>query len=96
MGNIYHIKCFTCTHCGDQLEGKPFYHIDNKPYCEEGYLVSLILNIWIINLITEICHQSMLINHKKIYYISKLLLLYFPYSLCSEINCVTNVYDTNH
>lgn len=41
MGNIYHIKCFTCTHCGDQLEGKPFYHIDNKPYCEEGYLVSM-------------------------------------------------------
>lgn len=41
MGNIYHIQCFTCTHCGDQLEGKPFYHIDNKPYCEEGYLVSM-------------------------------------------------------
>lgn len=41
MGNIYHIKCFTCTHCGDQLEGKPFYHIDSKPYCEEGYLVSI-------------------------------------------------------
>ncbi|CAH1711556.1 lipoma-preferred partner homolog isoform X1 [Aphis gossypii] len=41
MGNIYHIKCFTCTHCGDQLEGKPFYHIDNKPYCEEGYLDTL-------------------------------------------------------
>jgi hypothetical protein len=45
MNNIYHIKCFTCTHCGDQLEGKPFYHIDNKPYCEEGYLVSKMLII---------------------------------------------------
>ncbi|XP_008181864.2 thyroid receptor-interacting protein 6-like [Acyrthosiphon pisum] len=38
MGNVYHIKCFTCTHCGDQLKGKSFYLIDNKPYCEEGYL----------------------------------------------------------
>jgi len=48
MGNIYHIKCFTCTHCGDQLEGKPFYHIDNKPYCEEGYLVSKTFTLCII------------------------------------------------
>lgn len=54
MGNIYHIKCFTCTHCGDQLEGKPFYHIDNKPYCEEGYLVIYFIyfNNIIINNIT--------------------------------------------
>lgn len=52
MGNIYHIKCFTCTHCGDQLEGKPFYHIDNKPYCEEGYLVSIKF-MYIINIIVR-------------------------------------------
>lgn len=35
----------------DQLEGKPFYHIDNKPYCEEGYLVTYFIYYNIINII---------------------------------------------
>lgn len=41
MGNMYHVKCFTCTYCGNKLEGLSFYHVDNKPYCKNDYLVSL-------------------------------------------------------
>lgn len=47
MDNTYHIKCFTCTCCGDQLKGNPFYHINSMPYCEKDYLVSMLHNIYI-------------------------------------------------
>ena len=30
MGRLYHIKCFTCHHCGCQLQGKPYYALDGK------------------------------------------------------------------
>nr|CAD7431153.1 unnamed protein product [Timema monikensis] len=38
MDQVYHISCFTCQHCAIQLQGKPFYALDGKPYCEEDYL----------------------------------------------------------
>lgn len=40
MDQLYHTKCFTCYHCAINLQGKPFYALDGKPYCEEDYLVS--------------------------------------------------------
>ena len=30
MGRLHHIKCFTCHHCGCQLQGKPYYALDGK------------------------------------------------------------------
>lgn len=41
MNKVYHIPCFTCCHCDMPLQGKPFYSLDGKPYCEQGYLVLL-------------------------------------------------------
>ncbi|KAF2879958.1 hypothetical protein ILUMI_26213 [Ignelater luminosus] len=41
MDKIYHTKCFTCHHCAVNLQGKPFYSLDGKPYCEEDYLNTL-------------------------------------------------------
>jgi hypothetical protein len=40
MDQVYHITCFTCQHCQIPLQGKPFYGLEGKPYCEEDYLVS--------------------------------------------------------
>lgn len=41
MDQIYHIACFTCYQCQINLQGKPFYALDGKPYCEEDYLNTL-------------------------------------------------------
>ena len=41
MGKIYHITCFTCVQCQINLQGKPFYALDGKPYCEDDYLNTL-------------------------------------------------------
>lgn len=41
MNEVYHIQCFTCCHCAINLQGKPFYALDGKPYCEEDYLNTL-------------------------------------------------------
>lgn len=41
MDQIYHIFCFTCTDCQINLQGKPFYALDGKPYCEYDYLQTL-------------------------------------------------------
>ncbi|XP_050742888.1 lipoma-preferred partner homolog isoform X2 [Drosophila biarmipes] len=41
MDQIYHISCFTCTDCQINLQGKPFYALDGKPYCEYDYLQTL-------------------------------------------------------
>lgn len=41
MDQIYHIECFTCCQCQINLQGKPFYPIDNQPFCEEDYLNTL-------------------------------------------------------
>ncbi|GAB0094248.1 uncharacterized protein DMENIID0001_095090 [Sergentomyia squamirostris] len=41
MNQIYHIECFTCCQCQINLQGKPFYALDDKPYCEDDYLNTL-------------------------------------------------------
>lgn len=41
MDQIYHISCFTCMQCQINLQGKPFYALEGKPYCEEDYLNTL-------------------------------------------------------
>jgi len=41
MGRLYHVECFTCTNCFCLLQGKPFYALDGKPFCEECYLQTL-------------------------------------------------------
>lgn len=41
MDKIYHISCFTCQQCQLNLQGKPFYALDGKPYCEDDYLNTL-------------------------------------------------------
>ncbi|RWS11928.1 lipoma-preferred partner-like protein [Dinothrombium tinctorium] len=41
MGQVYHIKCFTCHVCHKELRGISFYSMDGKPYCEEDYLNTL-------------------------------------------------------
>lgn len=47
MEQVYHIKCFVCIVCHLQLQGKPFYALDSKPYCEDCYLVSSSAFSWI-------------------------------------------------
>ncbi|GAB6025250.1 hypothetical protein CHUAL_010671 [Chamberlinius hualienensis] len=41
MDQVFHVKCFTCYVCQSPLQGKPFYAMDTKPYCEEDYLNTL-------------------------------------------------------
>lgn len=41
MDQLYHTKCFTCYVCAINLQGKPFYALDGKPYCEEDHLNTL-------------------------------------------------------
>ncbi|KAH8339733.1 hypothetical protein KR074_009877, partial [Drosophila pseudoananassae] len=41
MSQIFHVSCFTCTDCQINLQGKPFYALDGKPYCEYDYLQTL-------------------------------------------------------
>ena len=41
MENIYHIACFTCHHCEMNLQGKPFFALEGKPFCEGDYMNTL-------------------------------------------------------
>lgn len=41
MDQIWHTACFACHHCAINLQGKPFYCMDGKPYCEDDYLNTL-------------------------------------------------------
>lgn len=43
MDQVYHITCFTCQHCQIPLQGKPFYGLEGKPYCENDYLVGVMI-----------------------------------------------------
>ena len=41
MDKVFHITCFCCFVCRINLQGKPFYSLEGKPYCEEDYLNTL-------------------------------------------------------
>ncbi|XP_066593503.1 thyroid receptor-interacting protein 6 isoform X2 [Prorops nasuta] len=41
MDKVFHISCFCCFVCNINLQGKPFYCLEDKPYCEEDYLNTL-------------------------------------------------------
>ncbi|XP_076240130.1 lipoma-preferred partner zyxin isoform X3 [Calliopsis andreniformis] len=41
MDKVFHIDCFCCYVCKVNLQGKPFYSLESKPYCEEDYLNTL-------------------------------------------------------
>ncbi|XP_063984984.1 lipoma-preferred partner homolog [Diachasmimorpha longicaudata] len=41
MDQVFHINCFSCFVCQVNLQGKTFYSLEDKPYCEEDYLNTL-------------------------------------------------------
>ncbi|XP_041378329.1 lipoma-preferred partner homolog isoform X2 [Gigantopelta aegis] len=41
MDQVFHINCFTCVGCNTQLQGKTFFQLENKPYCEPCYMNTL-------------------------------------------------------
>ncbi|XP_058805287.1 lipoma-preferred partner homolog isoform X2 [Phymastichus coffea] len=41
MDKVFHISCFCCYVCNVNLQGKPFYPLEGKPYCEDDYLNTL-------------------------------------------------------
>ncbi|CAH0401294.1 unnamed protein product [Chilo suppressalis] len=41
MGNMYHVKCFSCCRCYINLQGKTFHAVEGQPYCEKDYYESL-------------------------------------------------------
>ncbi|XP_012275150.1 thyroid receptor-interacting protein 6 [Orussus abietinus] len=41
MDKVFHISCFCCFVCNVNLQGKAFYSLEGKPYCEEDYLNTL-------------------------------------------------------
>ena len=41
MDKVFHISCFSCFVCKINLQGKPFYSLEGKPYCESDYLNTL-------------------------------------------------------
>lgn len=43
MDRMYHVACFTCTMCGSRLRGMHFYSMENQPYCESCYVVSVLI-----------------------------------------------------
>uniref|UniRef100_A0A8C0N7N3 Zyxin n=1 Tax=Canis lupus familiaris TaxID=9615 RepID=A0A8C0N7N3_CANLF len=41
LGQLFHITCFTCHQCGQQLQGQQFYSLEGAPYCEGCYTDTL-------------------------------------------------------
>ncbi|KAB0403390.1 hypothetical protein E2I00_007407 [Balaenoptera physalus] len=37
LGQLFHITCFTCHQCEQQLQGQQFYSLEGAPYCEGCY-----------------------------------------------------------
>ncbi|XP_062045362.1 zyxin [Lepus europaeus] len=41
LGQLFHISCFTCHQCEQQLQGQQFYSLEGSPYCEGCYTDTL-------------------------------------------------------
>ncbi|XP_045421134.1 zyxin [Lemur catta] len=41
LGQLFHIACFTCRQCAQQLQGQQFYSLEGVPYCEGCYTDTL-------------------------------------------------------
>lgn len=41
MDQVFHVKCFTCVGCNVPLQGKSFFAMETKPYCENCYINTL-------------------------------------------------------
>ncbi|XP_029417225.1 zyxin isoform X2 [Nannospalax galili] len=41
LGQLFHIACFTCHQCEQQLQGQQFYSLEGAPYCEGCYTDTL-------------------------------------------------------
>uniref|UniRef100_A0A2K6MXY1 Zyxin n=3 Tax=Rhinopithecus TaxID=542827 RepID=A0A2K6MXY1_RHIBE len=41
LGQLFHIACFTCHQCAQQLQGQQFYSLEGAPYCEGCYTDTL-------------------------------------------------------
>nr|XP_005551101.1 PREDICTED: zyxin isoform X2 [Macaca fascicularis] len=41
LGQLFHIACFTCHQCAQQLQGQQFYSLEGAPYCESCYTDTL-------------------------------------------------------
>lgn len=41
LGQLFHINCFTCHQCEQQLQGQQFYSLEGAPYCEGCYTDTL-------------------------------------------------------
>uniref|UniRef100_A0A8C5KT89 Zyxin n=1 Tax=Jaculus jaculus TaxID=51337 RepID=A0A8C5KT89_JACJA len=41
LGQLFHIPCFTCHHCEQQLQGQQFYSLEGAPFCEGCYTETL-------------------------------------------------------
>ncbi|CAH7469570.1 zyxin [Phodopus roborovskii] len=41
LGQLFHIACFTCHQCQQQLQGGQFYSLEGVPYCESCYTETL-------------------------------------------------------
>ncbi|XP_044152183.1 zyxin isoform X2 [Bufo gargarizans] len=35
--HLYHVHCFTCTKCEQQLQGQQYYECEGRPLCEDCY-----------------------------------------------------------
>lgn len=41
LGQLFHITCFTCHQCEQQLQGQQFYSLEGALYCEGCYTDTL-------------------------------------------------------
>ncbi len=42
MDQLFHVNCFNCHSCAYPLQGKHFYAMEKKSYCENCYMVLII------------------------------------------------------
>lgn len=41
LNQIFHVACFKCNKCGNELAGVSFYNVDGQPICEKDYIETL-------------------------------------------------------